>query len=382
MTAIETNNNVADSDNVIHYVRTAFPINTLNQLYSDKQLCDVQVKIGNHHYDCHRIILAASSAYFLAMFTSNLNESRQTIVEIKEADQEAIAILIDYFYSGKIEINTSNAQSIAVTSSMLGVDEIVDECCHFISNVLVANNCLEIRSFAQLHHFELLSEAADQFIANHFSEIIETDSFVQMPYDYLIVNLRQSYLKVYHEIEVFDALIKWIKYDLEGRRSKLPELLDCVRLALIPIEILIARVESEELIVGELQCQRQLHRAKNFRFMPERLFSAKTQPRHYHTTKLLTIEQQTYQNMVMYCDTKESHAELFRKKIQRTNYAILTLDKKLFFFGGTANSCKQEKFRWYYGYDYKSKDNWPYGKFHINQNYNFAIEPYTVYCAV
>lgn len=364
MTAVEINNSMINSDNVIHYIRSAFPINTLHQLYTNQQLCDVQVKIGSQSYHCHRIILAASSTYFLAMFTSNLTESHQSTVEIKEADQEAISILIDYFYTGKIEINTNNVQSIAVTSSMLGVDEIVSVCCRFISDLLVASNCLEIRYFAQFHHFQTLGEAADNFIANHFSEIVDTDSFHQMSYEYLINILPKPYLKMSQEIEVFDAVMNWIKYDLKARSDKLPMLLNCVRLALIPVETLIAKVESEDLIIHEFQCQMHLHRAKNFRFMPERFFSAKTQPRHYHSTKLLTIEEQYYQNFAVYCDHKNS--ALYNNTFNRTQYAILTLGKKLFFFGGRSNDVNQYNTSINNQAGYASRRNRRFSKYTIN----------------
>ncbi|EDV25199.1 uncharacterized protein TRIADDRAFT_25548 [Trichoplax adhaerens] len=258
-----------ESDSVLNYVRSQFPIETLHQLYTNGELCDIQVKIGHQTYHCHRIVLASNSTYFHAMFTGNLTESKQNSVEIKEADREAVAILIDYFYRGKIEINTNNVQSVAVTSSMLGVDEIVHVCCQFISDLLAPSNCLEIRYFAQFHHFEALGEAADNYIANHFSEIVETDSFVEMSYEHLINILPMPHLKMIEEISVFNAVMKWIRSDLKARNEQLPKLLNCVRLALIPVETLIAKVESEDLIVHEFQCQMYLHRAKNYHFMPE-----------------------------------------------------------------------------------------------------------------
>ncbi|RDD44548.1 Kelch-like protein 8 [Trichoplax sp. H2] len=327
-----------ESDSVLNYVRSQFPIETLHQLYTNGELCDIQVKIGHQTYHCHRIVLASNSTYFHAMFTGNLTESKQNSVEIKEADQEAVAILIDYFYRGKIEINTNNVQSVAVTSSMLGVDEIVHVCCQFISDLLAPSNCLEIRYFAQFHHFEALGEAADNYIANHFSEIVETDSFVEMSYEHLINILPMPHLKMIEEISVFNAVMKWIRSDLKARNEQLPKLLNCVRLALIPVETLIAKVESEDLIVHEFQCQMYLHRAKNYHFMPERFFSAKTQPREHHDTLLLTLEQQNYQNLFVYSDLTPNAKLLYTdNNFARTQFAVLALGKKIFFFGGRAS---------------------------------------------
>merc|ERR1712110_1397876 len=50
----------------------------------------------------HKVILAACSNYFRAMFTGELAESRQTEVTIREVDEAAMEILIDFCYTSHI----------------------------------------------------------------------------------------------------------------------------------------------------------------------------------------------------------------------------------------------------------------------------------------
>ena len=47
-------------------------------------LCDVTVQAESHQFEAHRVVLAASSAYFRAMFTGNMEESRQRVVVIRQ----------------------------------------------------------------------------------------------------------------------------------------------------------------------------------------------------------------------------------------------------------------------------------------------------------
>ena len=46
-------------------------------------LCDVTLQADSQQFEAHRVVLAASSAYFRAMFAGNLEESRQRIVVLR-----------------------------------------------------------------------------------------------------------------------------------------------------------------------------------------------------------------------------------------------------------------------------------------------------------
>ena len=50
-----------------------------------KSLCDVtlQNEQGGRQFEAHRVVLAASSPYFRAMFTGSMEESRQHVVTIR-----------------------------------------------------------------------------------------------------------------------------------------------------------------------------------------------------------------------------------------------------------------------------------------------------------
>ena len=55
-------------------------LETINNLRKHKELCDVVLSVGQKKLFGHRIVLSACSPYFLAMFTGELAESRQTEV--------------------------------------------------------------------------------------------------------------------------------------------------------------------------------------------------------------------------------------------------------------------------------------------------------------
>lgn len=91
-------------------------------LRRNNELCDVLLNVGNSKIRAHKIILCASSPYFKAMFTNELAESKQTEVTIKDIDENAMEMLIDFCYSSKITIDEKIVQSLLPAACLLQVN--------------------------------------------------------------------------------------------------------------------------------------------------------------------------------------------------------------------------------------------------------------------
>ncbi|XP_067633828.1 kelch-like protein diablo isoform X1 [Eurosta solidaginis] len=83
-------------------------LSELNMLRRHRELCDVVLNVGGHKIFAHRAILSACSPYFRAMFTGELEESRQTEVTIRDIDEYAMELLIDFCYTAHIIVEESN----------------------------------------------------------------------------------------------------------------------------------------------------------------------------------------------------------------------------------------------------------------------------------
>ena len=70
-------------------------------------LTDVTLVAGERTFPCHRLLLAASSDYFAAMFTGGMVEQGLDRVVIQGVEAGALAQLIDYCYSGKIDLQVT-----------------------------------------------------------------------------------------------------------------------------------------------------------------------------------------------------------------------------------------------------------------------------------
>lgn len=94
-------------------------LESLNLLRCRQELCDVVLEVGSKRIYAHRVVLAACSPYFHAMFTGELQESKQTEVEIKDIDEHAMEILVKFAYDSHIVIEESKLCSFLRNYALL-----------------------------------------------------------------------------------------------------------------------------------------------------------------------------------------------------------------------------------------------------------------------
>lgn len=156
------------------YISDKHPRQTLeviNLLRKHRELCDVVLVVGAKKIYAHRVILSACSPYFRAMFTGELAESRQTEVVIRDIDERAMELLIDFAYTSQVTVEEGNVQTLLPAACLLQLAEIQEACCEFLKRQLDPSNCLGIRAFADTHSCRELLRIADKFTQHNFQEV-------------------------------------------------------------------------------------------------------------------------------------------------------------------------------------------------------------------
>uniref|UniRef100_A0A8C8DPP0 Kelch-like protein 20 n=1 Tax=Oryzias sinensis TaxID=183150 RepID=A0A8C8DPP0_9TELE len=228
------------------------------------KLCDVVLVVGAKKIYAHRVILSACSPYFRAMFTGELAESRQTEVVIRDIDERAMELLIDFAYTSQ-----GNVQTLLPAACLLQLAEIQEACCEFLKRQLDPSNCLGIRAFADTHSCRELLRIADKFTQHNFQEVMESEEFMLLPANQLIDIISSDELNVRSEEQVFNAVMAWVKYSIQERRPQLPQVLQHVRLPLLSPKFLVGTVGSDPLIKSDEECRDLVDEAKNYLLLPQ-----------------------------------------------------------------------------------------------------------------
>lgn len=218
---------------------SAFPV--MEDIRKLGKLCDITIKVEDSCFSAHRIVLCATIPYFQAMFTSDMLESKQKEVEVRGIDPGTMESLIQFAYSGKVTIHPGNCHSLMVGASYLQLTQVRDACANYFKQRLDCSNVLSIQSFAETLSCTSLAEAADKFLEKNFPQVAEEEEFTNIEVEQIQELLNRDTLCVSEE-GAFEALIRWVKKDPEGRSKHLPNLLAQVRLPLLSPMYLTDRV--------------------------------------------------------------------------------------------------------------------------------------------
>lgn len=222
----------------------------LNRFRSDSKFCDFQLKVEDRTFNVHRVVLSASSPYFEALFSNDLIEKESKFVEIKDINSKIFEAIVDYIYSGDISIDGDNVQELLSAAHRLQLSEIVSICCQFLIKQLDPTNCVGILRFAEFLSLTSLRLDSRRYIERHFAEVIKEEEFFDLPKDLLKGFLRSEGLSIDNEFQVLEATVNWIVKDQGNRFQYLQELMDCVRIPVIPIkqmETFIGECNNQEL---------------------------------------------------------------------------------------------------------------------------------------
>ena len=204
-------------------------------LKSSKGLCDVVLKAGGTEIPSNRSVLAAMSPYFTAMFTHDWMESRQDVIEIKDMPGHVLSSIVDFAYTGDIELTVDNVQDILSASSYLLMDEVRDLCCSFLMKHLDVSNCLGIKFFVEANGCpQKVTSDIDKFVSRHFQQVAMEEEFLSSSPEIIISLISSLDLKVSNEEEVYSAMLEWVKQDPEKRNHHLLSCLPPRALHLLP----------------------------------------------------------------------------------------------------------------------------------------------------
>ena len=225
------------------------------QFRDEGEFIDVRLKVGEDVFPAHRIVLAANSDYFHAMFTDGMKESNQEVVELKDESisPDALKIVMDSIYTGDLHVNEENVFEVLAAADHLQVISVVEQCCDFLKREFVQlrldlpNYCL-LCTIADRHELKDLKEAVEHRMASMYKDICESKEFLtHISADQLLSLLCRDDLSAPSETFVFKSVMQWIKHKKEERMTVAAKVIGTVRLGLVDIRVLIEELNTEEM---------------------------------------------------------------------------------------------------------------------------------------
>uniref|UniRef100_A0A3Q4HNU9 Kelch-like family member 40a n=1 Tax=Neolamprologus brichardi TaxID=32507 RepID=A0A3Q4HNU9_NEOBR len=235
----------------------------LCDLLENDRFVDCVLKIQDKEFPCHRLVLAASSPFFKAMFLSNLEESKKKEVVLKNVEPGVMEMILRYLYTSDINLTEQNVQDIFMVANMYQIPSIFSVCVSYLQEKLVLGNCLAIFRLGLLLDSPKLALAARDFICERYQVVVRDQDFLQLAPSEVAIIITSDALNVEREEQVFESLMDWVKHDETNRVKDLPELLHCVRFRLMPLDYFKEKVERHQYIRFSQDIKKELDLVKD-----------------------------------------------------------------------------------------------------------------------
>lgn len=323
-------------------------LSSLSDMRNARELCDVVLNVETRQIFAHRSVLAANSPYFKAMFTSGLTECRRGHVQLKEVDETAVEALVDFMYTSHLDLSRDNVYALLVAADRFQLLEAKFICMEFLKQRLTVLSCLEVAEFADCHCCAELENAALFFARSHFAEVARSEEFLHVTYGHLLKLLSSDYLKIQGEEQVFEAVARWVNYDMSSRRQHFCSLLSNVRLPFVSAAFLTERIAPDRLVQEDSTCQGLVEEAFVYLLCPRQRpmlahSSPRAKPRRISSVHEMVIAaggqcvDGTMQSAEQYnpkCDEWQQIPDL---NCDRYGFALVTCDYKQYAFGGCSS---------------------------------------------
>ncbi|KAI0213390.1 Kelch-like protein 21 [Lamellibrachia satsuma] len=201
----------------------------MHKLRQNEEYTDMTLQSGDILIQCHRNVLAAATNYFKAMFRCGLKESTSATVPLT-MEPEILATIVDYMYTGEIELTVDNVESLFRAGDVLQLHTLKVACENVMLKQVEPANCVGFSKFATLYRLDKLQQKARRVIQSEFKTVALNAEFKELSCKELIEFIKDDDVNVEDEDVVFNAVLDWVRHDLDNRKSSFQTIIEHVRL--------------------------------------------------------------------------------------------------------------------------------------------------------
>ncbi|XP_022913715.1 influenza virus NS1A-binding protein homolog isoform X2 [Onthophagus taurus] len=190
-------------------------LSALNMMRKNRHFCDVILHIGTVEIHAHRAILASVSPYLFELFSTDHEKRIENIVTYKlngGFDKSAFQILVDYAYTGHLQVPTNQVKAVYIASCHLKIDRVARKCAQYLINHLSVENCIEIRSLPGIAKNKEFIHQVDNFIANNFDQINQSSYLINLYCARIeVLNQTKEEMSLVNSSSLCRLVLEWIR---------------------------------------------------------------------------------------------------------------------------------------------------------------------------
>lgn len=188
---------------------TNFASMLLEKLYLNENFADIHfVFDSGERIPAHKLLLATASDVFRAMFNGSYIE--KTEAKIVDASADAFKEFLQFIYRPKAVVTMANVSEVMNFGKKYDIAECFNICGEFLAQNINTDDVLWIYKVAEHLSHEKLQGECEKYVERNTQEIFTSEGFLKCDRKTVKWILQMDSLFC-SEVELFEALIKWIK---------------------------------------------------------------------------------------------------------------------------------------------------------------------------
>lgn len=187
--------NISGRNNYIKIPECHF-LENLKILYENQEFSDIVLVVKGKEFNAHKMILAAHSQVFSAMFKHKMEEKRQNRVEITDIEPDVFEEMLYFIYTGKSRNLENTASDLLVAADKYALDKLKAVCEQALFSKMTIETASDSLILADVCNAEQLKKHVIDFINAHSAKVVETTGWKNIrKYPDLIIELYHASAK-------------------------------------------------------------------------------------------------------------------------------------------------------------------------------------------
>ncbi|CAH1230271.1 KLHL13 [Branchiostoma lanceolatum] len=237
------NNGRGNSRNFTVTTHGDYVLQGFRRLRNQTDLCDVTLLVDDASFPVHRAVMASVSVYFKSMFNQEFVERSAATVRIHDVSEQIMRKVIDFVYTGKIEVNVQDVQDVLDAASRFQIMGLMGVCQNFVIREISLETCIDIMFIAERYHLTCVENDVDSYILENFNAVSKTPGFLTLNMDKLCFFLGSNRVKGCTEIDLFNAATKWLRHE-PNRLQMASRVVENIRFPLISPSDLVQFIQA------------------------------------------------------------------------------------------------------------------------------------------
>ena len=191
---------------------------------------------NNSFFQCHKVIVSASSPVLKAMMMSKMVEATQQEVTLDNILPEVMELLIEYMYKGTIHIPNEHLFSALEACDYLQMLELEARCVNQAPKVINISNIISWQKLAHSLNIDRLITICSEFLAVSLSDVSKESEFLELSLTEVNSCISDAKDANADSDEMLEVTMNWVACKREERQDHILDMLEKIDLTRCSIQ--------------------------------------------------------------------------------------------------------------------------------------------------